>query len=60
MEVDHRMNPYLVTAYAIFCSAPLVIAISLWLRRRKVRHDVRSLQEQREERIEKENGGYQP
>lgn len=54
------MNPYLVTAYAIFCSAPLVIAISLWLRRRKVRHDVRSLQEQREERIEKENGGYQP
>lgn len=53
------MNPHLATAYAIFCGAPLVMAISLWLRHRKARRDIRLLQEQPEGRTERENEGYQ-
>jgi hypothetical protein len=55
------MNIHLMMAYIIFCSVPLVMAISIALRRRNVRDDIHRLQEALEERIapgEKEGSGF--
>jgi hypothetical protein len=38
------MPIYLITAYVIFCGAPLALAISLALRRRRVEREICELQ----------------